>query len=127
MPIDLNSPVTNSPVLGHLANMSRTAWDQQVNSAMEYCQDMLQKKSPLPIFAKCEAVNIIVMSKLQFYFGNTHFTVKSLLDLEISLVRLVREWFSLNTSATWELHVRPKMQRRTGLEKPYDTVQFKTS
>ena len=36
--------------LGHLANMSGTAWDQQVNYAMEYLQDMLERidKSPSP-------------------------------------------------------------------------------
>ena len=106
--------------LGHLANMSRTAWDQQVNSAMEYCQDMLQRidKSPLPIFAKCKAVNMIVMSKLQFYFSNTHFTVKSLLDLENLLVRLVREWFSLNTSATHSFMFVPKCNVGLGLRNP---------
>ena len=100
--------------------MSGTAWDQQVNSAMEYCQDMLQKiyKSPLPIFAKCEAVNIIVISKLQFYFSNTHFTVKSLLDLENSLVRLVHEWFSLNTSAARSFMFVPKCNGGLGLRNP---------
>ena len=100
--------------------MSGTAWDQQVNSAMEYCQDMLQRidKSPLPIFAKCKAVNMIVMLKLQFHFSNTHFTVKSLLDLENTLVRLVHEWFNLNTSATWSFMFVPKWNGGLGLRNP---------
>ena len=59
-----------------------------------------------------------MMSKLQFYFSNTHFTVKSLLDLENYLVRLVCEWFSLNTSTTRSFMFVPKCNGGLGLRNP---------
>ena len=61
---------------------------------------------------------MIVISKLQFYFSNTHLTVKSLLDLENSLVRLVCEWFSLNTPATRSFMFVPKCNGGLGLRNP---------
>ena len=61
---------------------------------------------------------MIVMSKLQVYFSNIHFTVKLLLDLENSQVRLVHEWLSLNTTATRSFMFVPKYNGRLGFRNP---------
>lgn len=108
------------PYLGYQVNLAGTASKQQLDSIWEEFQSALDKIAiaPLPLNRKIEAVNIIVSSKLNFYYSNVQFTEKLLNQLESRIVGFVRETLKLNTSSTRSQIFTPRKQGGLGLLKP---------
>ena len=55
--------------------------------------------SMLPIVAKVEAINMMVMSKFNFFLCNLTIPIVSLKSLEDNIVKYIRNWFGLNKSS----------------------------
>ena len=53
----------------------------------------------LPILAKVEAINMMVMSKYNFFLCNLTIPLASLKSLEDKIVKYIRNWFGLNKSS----------------------------
>ena len=56
-------------------------------------------QAPLPIVAKLQAVNDMAVSKLNFYFSNLSFPVKTMSTMEDGILKYVCEWMHLNKSS----------------------------
>ena len=100
--------------------MSGTAGKHQVESLLVEFSQNLEKinASPLPIGAKLQSVNTILLSKLGFYFSNLNFAEKQLKDVENQIVRNVRDWLALNNSSTRSFMFLPRKEGGLGLLKP---------
>ena len=75
-------------------------------------------RSFLPITAKIQAVNIMAISKLNFYFPNTVFSESQLKDLEDEIVSSARHWLSLNNSSSRAFFFTPRSKGGLGLINP---------
>ena len=119
-----NIPVYNREqpytYLGHSVNMNGSAYRSQLDDITYNFENNPQKisSSPLPIAAKLEAVNAILISKLNFYFCNIQFTEKLLKLFENKIVQEVRHWLALNNSCTRAFMFLPRCQGGLGLVKP---------
>ena len=58
--------------------------------------------------AKLEAINIMVMSKLNFYLSNVTMLLSQLTVLEDEIVKFIRSWFDLNNSSNRDIMFIPR-------------------
>ena len=86
-------------------------------SDFEKCLDQIDV-SLLPSTAKLEAINIMCMSKINFYFPNLIFLEKHLMLLEDLIVGYARHWLSLNNSSTRAFFFTPQSKGGLGLINP---------
>ena len=105
---------------GHLLSIDGSGENEQLQNIDEFFKDNLKyiSDSPLPIGAKIEAINTILMSKLTFYFSNITFSEKRLQDMESLIVNAVRQWLRLNKSSTRAFMFTPKKLGGLGILKP---------
>ena len=82
--------------------------------------DILERidTSLLPTTAKLDAVNVMCISKLNFYFSNLFFSEKQLLTLEDEIVKCVRHWLQLNNSSTRSFFFTPRSKGGLGITNP---------
>ena len=97
--------------------------DNKSNQSSELiteCLELLKQIdiSFLPNFAKIEAINVICLSKLNFYFPNLIFSEKELATLEDEVVSYVRHWLGLNKSSTRSYFFTAKSKGGLGLINP---------
>ena len=106
-------------------NMDGNGYVEQRNELMTQCYANLRKisESPLPVSAKIEAINTILMSKISFYFSNMHFPDILLHNLESAIVYEVRSWLTLNNSSTRSFMFLPRKLGGLGILKP-STVYY---
>ena len=88
--------------LGHLLSTDVSGESEQLQNTDEFFKDNLKyiSDSLLPVGAKIEVINTILMSKLMFYFGDITFSKKRLQDMGSLIVNAVRQWLRLNQSLT---------------------------
>ena len=81
--------------LGHDICLDGKPNQSQVTDIFTSLSQILDKidSSVLPILAKLEAINIMVMSKLNFYLGNVTMSLSQLTVLEDEIVKFIRSWF----------------------------------
>ena len=75
-------------------------------------------RSLLPITAKLQAVNIMAISKLNFFFPNTIFSENELKELEDDIVSSARHWLKLNNSSSRAFFFTPRSKGGLGLINP---------
>ena len=75
----------------------------------------------LPIVAKFEAINIMVMSKLNFYLSNVTMSLSQLTVLEDEIVKFIRSWFGLNNSSNRDIMFIPRKFGGLGVINPTTT------
>ena len=75
-------------------------------------------RSLLPITAKLQAVNIMAISKLNFFFPNTIFSENELKELEDEIVSSARHWLKLNDSSSRAFFFTPRSKGGLGLINP---------
>ena len=73
-----------------------------------------------PNSAKVQAIKIMAISKLNFYFPNISFPEKVLKELEDQIVDKIRTWFGLNNSTTRSFIFTSKQCGGLGIPKPRD-------
>ena len=107
--------------LGHEINISNSAEAKQIQTIVSDFKSTLDKISncPLPNSAKVQAISIMCISKLNFYFYNICFPEYILKDIENAIVEKVRLWFDLNDSTTRSFMFTPQQQGGLGIPKPY--------
>ncbi len=115
--------------LGHSINMNADGNNGQGADLMNEFSHKFEKidQSLLPITAKLQAINIIAMSQLSFYFSNLSFADKKLKELEDLIVSRVRQWTGLNNSSTRSFMFLPKRHGGLGLIKPSSTYHARKS
>ena len=106
--------------LGHAINMDGDGDLGQIKDLVGEFENKLNKidQSPLPVSAKLNAINIICMSQLNFYFCNLTFTEKVLKQLEDMIVEKIRNWMDLNKSSTRSVMFIPQKKGGLGVLKP---------
>ena len=106
--------------LGHLLSIDGSGENEQLQNIDEFFKDNLKyiSDSPLPVGAKIEAINTILMPKLMFYFSNITFSEKRLQDMESLIVNAVRQWLRLNKSSTRAFMFTSKKHGGLGILKP---------
>ena len=107
------------PYLGFMLNMNGDAYLEQRNGLITQFHTNMQRisQSPLPIAAKIEAINTILISKLSFYFANMHFPDNILYQIESCIVYEVRQWLALNNSSTRSCMFLPRKHGGLGILK----------
>ena len=113
--------------LGHDINLDANGGESQMKGLITEFEEKINKidNSPLPVSAKLNAVNIICMSQMNFYFCNLVFTEKVLKQMEDMVVRKVRQWMDLNNSSTRCFMFLPRRKGGLGLIKPATMYQSK--
>ena len=98
-------------------NISNTAEKEQIDTIVSEFKDTLDKidSCSLPNSAKIQAINVMCMSKLKFYYPNLHFTEKKLKEIEDIIVGYARHWLELNSSSTRSFFFTPKSLGGLGL------------
>ena len=72
----------------------------------------------LPIVAKVGAINMMVMSKFNFFLCNLTIPIASLKSLEDNIVKYIRNWFGLNKSSNRDIMFIPKKLGGLGIMDP---------
>ena len=100
--------------------MNGDAWLKQRDDLLSKFRTNLQRlsESPLPVAAKIDAINKIIMSKFNFYFCNMFFPDKLLMQIESEIVSEVRYWLTLNKSSTRAFMFIPHKYGGLGILKP---------
>ena len=106
--------------LGHQVGLDNTSAKQQLQDIQAHFIDTVDKidKSSLPVNKKIDAINIMAISQLNFYFPNIQFTEKSLKNLEDKIVDCIRSSLKLNTSSTRAHIFTPRREGGLGVIKP---------
>ena len=106
--------------LGYDIDISGTSEKTQMAKIIREFEETLQKidLSPLPVATKLQAINIMAMSRLHFYFPNMTFTEKALSELEDATVCKVRSWLDLNDSSTRKIMFSPRNKGGLGILNP---------
>ena len=106
--------------LGHQVGLDNTSAKQQLQDIQAHFIDTVEKidKSPLPVNQKIDAINIMAISQLNFYFPNMQFTEKTLKNLEDKIVECIRSNLKLNTSSTRAHIFTPRREGGLGVIKP---------
>ena len=106
------------PYLGHEIRID----NKNENSVLliETFIDTLKKidRSLLPSSAKLQAINIMCISKLNFYFANSVFSESELKTLEDEIVSYARHWLKLNNSSARAFFFVPRSKGGLGLISP---------
>ena len=107
--------------LGFNINISNTAEKEQIDTIVSEFKDTLDKidSCSLPNSAKIQAINVMCMSKLNFYFPNMCFPECVLSNIEDMLVDKIRSWFNLNKSSTRSFMFTPKCKGGLGIPQPH--------
>ena len=94
--------------------------NEQVNKLKDDFLETLDKidQSLLPSSAKLEAINVVLMSKLVFYFSNLLLHEKDLKVFEDNIVSYARHWLGLNSSSTRAYFFTPKSRGGLGVMNP---------
>ena len=92
----------------------------QAHQLVTECIELLEKIdiSLLPTSAKLDAINVMCLSKLNFYFPNLMFLEKELNQLEDEIVLYVRSWLGLNKSSSRSFFFTAKSKGGLGLINP---------
>ena len=106
---------------GFDTNVSNTAEMTQVRSIVNEFRETINNISEcsLPNSAKVQAINIMCMSKLSFYFPNISFPENVLKELEDIIVDQIRTWFDLNSSTTRSFIFTSKACFVLGIPRPH--------
>ncbi|KAJ8037044.1 Retrovirus-related Pol polyprotein from type-2 retrotransposable element R2DM [Holothuria leucospilota] len=106
--------------LGHDISLDGKASEAQLSSIAIEFHNTLRKinECPLPVSAKIQAVNDMAISKLNFYFSNITFPVKTLANMEDNIVKYIREWFHLNKSSNRDIIFLPSSKGGLGVLSP---------
>lgn len=106
--------------LGHDFSLDGKANHSQVTDIINSLVQTLCKisNSVLPVVAKVEAINMMVMSKLNFYLCNVSIPISTLKTLEDKIVSLIRNWFGLNKSSNRDIMFIPKKYGGLGIRDP---------
>ena len=107
--------------LGFDNNISNTAEKEQIKDIMSKFKDTLAKINAclLPNSAKVQAINVMCISRLNFYFPNMSFPECVLQECEDMLVDAIRSWFDLNKSSTRSFMFTPKCKGGLGIPQPH--------
>ena len=105
-----NITCKGSALLKKDTNITNTAEKEQITVIISQFKETLNKinECPLPNSGKIQALNIMCMSKLNFYFPNMSFPEYVLKEIEDLIVDSIRSWFDLNTSSTRSFMFTPK-------------------
>ena len=100
--------------------MKGDAYLEQRDDLFELIRTNLQRisESPLPVVAKIDAINKIIMSKFSFYFPNMPFPDIVLKQIETGVVFELRAWLTLNKSGTCAFMFIPRKQGGLGILQP---------
>ena len=95
--------------LGHDISLDGKSNQSQVTDIFTSLSQILDKidSSVLPIVAKLEVINIMVMSRLNFYLINVTMSLSQLTVLEDEIVKFIRSWFGLNNSSNRDIMFIP--------------------
>ena len=93
---------------------------EQTSQLISECMDILEKidVARIPSSAKLEAINLMCLSKLNFYFPNLMFSEKELTTLEDEVISYARHWLSLNKSSTRSYFFTARSKGGLGLVNP---------
>ena len=72
----------------------------------------------LPSSAKLEAINMMCLSKLNFYFPNLTFSEKELTTIENEVISYARHWLGLNKSSARAYFFTARSKGGLGLINP---------
>ena len=113
------SRVKPYPYLGHFLNLNST-WEEQIRLLDETFTTRLEEidKSPLPVIAKIEAINIMICAALESKFCNASIPIQKLKWYEDEIVRHVRKWLGMNNNANRKFMFVAKSQGGLGLRNP---------
>lgn len=106
--------------LGYDFSLDGKSNQTQLNEIMDSLIQILDKinASELPIVSKVEAINMMVMSKFNFYLCNMSIPVTTLKKLEDNIVKHVRNWFGLNKSSNRDIMFLSRKHGGLGIMDP---------
>jgi hypothetical protein len=106
--------------LGHDISLDGKAAESQLASIVHEFHTTLTKinDSLLPIVANVQAINQMAISKLNFYFPNISFPLKTLIAMEDSIVKYIRIWFKFNKSSNRDIIFIPSSKGGLGVLSP---------
>ena len=106
--------------LGHQVGLDNSTANQQLQEIINHFTDTVQKidTCPLPVNKKIEAINIMAISQLNFYFPNMQISEKALKTMEDKIVDCIRGNLKLNTSSTRAHIFTPRREGGLGVIKP---------
>ena len=109
--------------LGHDISLDGKSNQSQVTDIFTSLSQILDKidSSVLHIVAKLEAINIMFMSKLNFYLSNVTMSLSQLTVLEDEIVKFIRSWFGLNNSSNRDIMFIPRKFGGLGVINPTTT------
>ena len=109
--------------MGHDISLDGKSNQSQVTDIFTSLSQILDKidSSVLPIVAKLEAINIMVMSELNFYLSNVTMSLLQLTVLEDEIVKFIRSWFGLNNSSNRDIMFIPRKFGGLGVINPTTT------
>ena len=109
--------------LGHDISLDGKAAQSQATDVFNTLSQILNQinDSVLPVVSKLEAINTMVMSKLNFYLSNITLSITKLDTFEDQIVSHVRSWFGLNKSSNRDFMFISKNNGGLGIINPATT------